>query len=65
MVNLLIGVPVETFLGLALLSAARSAAPMYSLASTHAGGGILWVGAEIFTWWLHPGVHLVDARPGA
>ena len=49
MVNLLIGVPVETFLGLALLSAARSAAPMYSLASTHAGGGILWVGAEIFT----------------
>lgn len=49
MVNLLIGVPVESFLGLALISNSRPAAPMYTLASTHAGGGLLWVGAEVFT----------------
>ena len=47
--NLLIGVPVEAFLGLALVSTTHSAAPMYSLSSTHSGGAILWVGAEVFT----------------
>ena len=49
MTNLFIGIPVESFLGLALLSSARPAAPMYSLASTHAGGALLWIGAELFT----------------
>jgi putative membrane protein len=49
MANLLIGVPVESFLALALLSTTRSAASMYSLDSTHSGAAILWVGAELFT----------------
>jgi putative membrane protein len=49
MANLLIGVPLESFLALALLSATRPAASMYSLSSTHAGAGILWIGAELFT----------------
>jgi hypothetical protein len=47
--NLLIGIPVESFLALALMSNARPAASMYSLASTHSGAGILWIGAELFT----------------
>ncbi|HUD16242.1 MAG TPA: cytochrome c oxidase assembly protein, partial [Acidimicrobiales bacterium] len=49
MANLLVGVPLESFLALALLSTTRPAASMYSLSSTHAGAGILWVGAELFT----------------
>jgi putative membrane protein len=47
--SLLIGVPLESFLALALLSTTRPAASMYTVSSTHAGAGILWVGAEIFT----------------
>jgi len=47
--NLLIGVPIESFLGLALLSTTRPAASMYSLASTHSGAALLWIGAEFFT----------------
>jgi putative copper resistance protein D len=47
--NLLLGVPLESFLALALLSTTRPAASIYSLGSTHAGAGILWVGAEFFT----------------
>jgi len=49
MANLLIGVPLESFLALALLNTSRPAASMYTLSSTHAGAGILWVGAELFT----------------
>jgi len=49
MVALLIGVPIESFLALALLTATRPAASMYSVSSTHAGAGILWIGAEAFT----------------
>ena len=49
MANLLIGVPVESFLALALLSTTTPAASMYSLGSTHSGAGILWIGAELFT----------------
>ena len=49
MVNLLIGVPIESFLALALLTSTRPAAPMYSVSGTHAGAAILWVGAELFT----------------
>jgi putative membrane protein len=49
MANLMIGVPVESFLALALLSSTRQAASMYSVSSTHAGAAILWIGAELFT----------------
>lgn len=49
MANLMIGIPVESFLALALLSTTRPAASMYTLGSTHSGAGILWVGAELFT----------------
>ena len=47
--NLLIGVPLESFLALALLSETRPAASMYTVGSTHAGAAILWIGAELFT----------------
>ena len=49
LLNLLIGVPVESFLGVALLMKATPAAPMYSLATTHFGGGVLWVATEVAT----------------
>jgi len=49
MVALLIGVPIESFLALALLSSTRPVATMYTVPSTHAGAAILWVGAEAFT----------------
>lgn len=49
MANLLIGVPIESFLALALLNASRPAASMYTLSSTHSGAAILWIGAEFFT----------------
>ena len=44
MVNLLIGVPLESFLAIALLSSRQTIAPMYTLSSTHTGAGVL-VGA--------------------
>jgi putative membrane protein len=47
--SLLIGVPIESFLALALLSTTRPAASMYTVGSTHAGAAILWIGAELFT----------------
>lgn len=49
LLNLLIGVPVEAFLGITLLNESRPIAPMYSLASTHAGGAVLWILSEAFT----------------
>jgi cytochrome c oxidase assembly factor CtaG len=49
MVALLIGVPLESFLALALLMSSRPAASMYTLGSTHSGAAILWIGAEAFT----------------
>jgi hypothetical protein len=49
MVALLIGVPIESFLALALLTSTRPVASMYTVGSTHAGAGILWIGAETFT----------------
>jgi putative membrane protein len=49
MASLLIGVPIESFLALALLNNSRPAAPMYTLAGTHSGAAILWIGAELFT----------------
>jgi putative copper resistance protein D len=49
MANLLIGVPIESFLALALLNNTRPAASMYTVASTHSGAAMLWIGAELFT----------------
>jgi len=49
MVALLIGVPIESFLALALLSTTRPVASMYTVGSTHSGAAILWIGAEAFT----------------
>jgi putative copper resistance protein D len=49
MVALLIGVPLESFLALALIMSTRPAASMYTLGSTHTGAAILWIGAEAFT----------------
>lgn len=47
--NLLIGVPFESFLAVALLMEKSPVASMYSLASIHTGGGVLWVMAELLT----------------
>ncbi len=49
LLNLMIGVPVESFLGIALLMSAKPAASMYTLASTHTGGGVLWAATEVAT----------------
>ena len=49
MAALLIGVPIESFLALALLTSTRPVAPMYSVGGTHAGAAVLWVGAELVT----------------
>lgn len=49
MVNVLLGGPPEVILGLAILSTHQPIAPMYSLASTHAGGGLLWISTEAAT----------------
>lgn len=47
--NLALGVPFEAFLGVAILSQANPIASMYSLQSTHAGGGLLWAATELST----------------
>lgn len=49
LLNLMIGVPFESFLAIALLMKADPVAPMYSLSSTHTGAGILWALSELFT----------------
>ena len=49
MVNLLIGVPLESFLAIALLSSRETIAPMYSLSSTHTGAGVLSILSELLT----------------
>lgn len=46
---LLVGVPFESFLAIALLMDASPAAPMYSLSSTHTGAGVLWALSELLT----------------
>ena len=48
-VNLLIGVPLESFLAIALLGSHQTIAPMYSLQSSHSGAGVLWVLSELLT----------------
>lgn len=67
--NLAIGVPFEAFLGIAIMSQHKPIASMYTLASTHAGGALLWAATElstfagtapIFVQWLR-----ADERAGA
>jgi putative membrane protein len=45
-INLLIGVPFESFLGIALLNGA-AVASMYSVNQTHVGGGMIWAIGEL------------------
>jgi putative copper resistance protein D len=49
LLNLLVGVPIESFLGIIIMMMGAPAASMYTLASTHYGGGVLWVGTELAT----------------
>jgi cytochrome c oxidase assembly factor CtaG len=49
MLNVLLGGPPEVILGLAILSARTPIASMYTLSSTHAGGGLLWISTEFAT----------------
>ncbi len=49
LLNLMLGVPFESFLAIAMLMAAAPVAPMYTLSSTHTGAGILWALSELFT----------------
>lgn len=46
-INLLIGVPFESFLGIALLGDRAPAAPIYTLQGTHVGGGMVWMIGEV------------------
>jgi putative membrane protein len=44
------GIPVTTFLGLALVSARNSIDPaIHTLGDTHSGGGVLWILGELYT----------------
>lgn len=47
--NLAIGIPFESFLGIAIMSEHSPIASMYSLTSTHAGGALLWAATELST----------------
>jgi putative copper resistance protein D len=47
--NLFLGIPFESFLGIALMNNSRPVAPMYTVADTHAGGSVLWAVTELFT----------------
>lgn len=47
MLNVLLGGFPDVLLGLAILSARTPIASMYTLASTHAGGGLLWMSTEV------------------
>jgi putative copper resistance protein D len=49
LINILIGGGVEAFLGVAILFDAHPVATMYTLSSTHAGGGLLWSSTELAT----------------
>jgi cytochrome c oxidase assembly factor CtaG len=49
LINLLVGVPIESFLGVAILLKRTPVASIYTLASTHTGGAVLWVASEIAT----------------
>jgi len=47
--SLFLGIPFNSFLGIAIISMTAPIASMYSLGSTHAGGNILWGTGEAFT----------------
>jgi putative copper resistance protein D len=49
MANLALGVPFESFLGIAIMSDRSPIASMYTAASTHSGGALLWAAAELAT----------------
>jgi putative copper resistance protein D len=49
LINLLVGVPVESFLGIAILYGTSPLASMYTLSSSHTGGGVLWAATEVAT----------------
>jgi len=49
LLNLLIGVPFLSFLGIAIMSDSTPVAPMYTLSSTHSGGALLWILSEMLT----------------
>ena len=48
-INLLMGVPLMSFLGMALMEKRTSVAAMYSLRSTHLGGAVLWIAGDAAT----------------
>jgi len=47
--NLALGVPFESFLGIAIMSQGAPIASMYTLYSTRAGGALLWAATELAT----------------
>lgn len=47
--GLVVGMPFEVFLGIALLSSRSSIAPQHTLSDTHAGGGAFWVLSMLVT----------------
>ncbi len=47
LLTLAIGVPFESFLGVAIMSRKTTLAPMYSLSQIHAGGELLWIISEV------------------
>lgn len=49
LLNLSLGVPVEAFLGIAMMMKRAPLAPMYTLTSSHHGGALLWGASEIAT----------------
>ncbi|HLI16036.1 MAG TPA: cytochrome c oxidase assembly protein [Acidimicrobiales bacterium] len=44
-----LGIPLASFLGVAILNMAHPIAPEHTLADTRAGGGVLWGFSELFT----------------
>jgi len=47
--NVLLGAPVEAWLGIAIMNKRTPIASMYTLASTHTGGALLWIATELST----------------
>jgi cytochrome c oxidase assembly factor CtaG len=46
---MLVGMPLEVFLGLAILNLRSSIAPEHTLSDTHAGGAVFWAASIIIT----------------
>jgi putative copper resistance protein D len=49
MFNIILGSGIEAFLGVAIIADSHPLASMYTLASTHAGGALLWTSTEAVT----------------